>query len=55
VRQETVAAEFGAEGIRANSVHPGYIETPMTKEFGFTVDHPAITPLRCGAPHDLKR
>ncbi|MBE8476081.1 glucose 1-dehydrogenase [Streptomyces justiciae] len=45
---KSVAVEFAAEGIRVNSVHPGVIVTPMTDEYGFTGDHPAIraTPMR---------
>ncbi|MFS0749810.1 glucose 1-dehydrogenase [Oceanobacillus sp. 1P07AA] len=29
---KTVAAEFGKDGIRANSIHPGIIKTPMTEK-----------------------
>lgn len=48
---KTVAAELTSEGIRANSVHPGYIVTPMTEEYGFSLDHPAVrnTPMRRAA------
>lgn len=30
---KSVAADYGKYNIRANSVHPGYIETPMSKEY----------------------
>ena len=30
---KALAAEFGAKGIRVNSVHPGLIDTAMTKDF----------------------
>ncbi|WP_164667215.1 SDR family NAD(P)-dependent oxidoreductase [Virgibacillus doumboii] len=30
---KSVAADYGKDNIRANSVHPGYIVTPMSKDF----------------------
>ncbi len=30
---KSTAVQYGTEGIRCNSVHPGFIETPMTEPF----------------------
>lgn len=47
------AGEFAQDNIRINSVHPGYIETPMTKEMKRADDFGAMaigaTPLSRGA------
>ncbi|GGN23141.1 glucose 1-dehydrogenase [Streptomyces fuscichromogenes] len=53
---KSVAAEFAAEGIRVNSVHPGVVVTPMTDKYGFTGDHPAIRAIparRPGRPEEV--
>ena len=55
---KSTAIQYAAEGIRANSVHPGTIETPMTE--GFLADETKRadrlnrTPLkRLGRPEDV--
>jgi NAD(P)-dependent dehydrogenase (short-subunit alcohol dehydrogenase family) len=55
---KALAAEVGALGIRVNSVHPGLIETPMTK--GITNDKKTVEGMmskflikRAGKPLDI--
>lgn len=55
---KALAAEFGIKGIRVNSVHPGLIDTTMTK--GFTQDKKALEGMmskflikRVGKPIDI--
>lgn len=52
------AAEFAKDNIRVNSVHPGYVATPMTKEMNGAADfeHMAVgaTPLnREASPNEV--
>ena len=55
---KSTAVQYASEGIRANSVHPGTIETPMTEGFlaeeGMREDRMNRTPLgRLGRPEDV--
>ena len=55
---KATAVQYARDRIRANSVHPGVIETPMTRDFladpGNRGDREARTPLgRIGTPEDV--
>ncbi len=53
---KSTAIQYAGEGIRANSIHPGTIETPMTARFLETnrQDRLDKTPLgRLGRPEDI--
>jgi NAD(P)-dependent dehydrogenase (short-subunit alcohol dehydrogenase family) len=47
---KSTAVQYGAEGIRCNSVHPGYIDTAMTERMmsqpGIRDQRIAETPIR---------
>ncbi|MDQ0867318.1 SDR family NAD(P)-dependent oxidoreductase [Arthrobacter globiformis] len=58
IMTRTAAVEFAPDGIRVNSVAPGIIETPMTREVLAAAGdaHPDITRtplLRAGQPHEV--
>ncbi|WP_121120089.1 glucose 1-dehydrogenase [Croceibacterium ferulae] len=48
---KSLAAELGQHGIRVNSVHPGYVDTPMVRGIGMLPEHMFI-PLGRGARPD---
>src|SRR5574340_221232 len=55
---KTAAAEYGAQGIRVNSICPGFIETPMVKDYLATEEGragvKAMAPLgRWGQPSEM--
>ncbi len=55
---KATAVQYARDGIRANSVHPGVIETPLTREYLSDPrnrrDREAKTPLgRIGTPEDV--
>lgn len=45
---KSLAAELGQYRIRVNSVHPGYVDTPMVRDMGMLPEHMFI-PLQRGA------
>lgn len=50
---KSAALELGAYGIRVNAVHPGQINTPMTKDATFETSSVALG--RVGEPDDVAR
>lgn len=50
---KSCALEFGAEGIRVNSLHPGLIKTAMTEEFPEAALSPIIPMKRFGKPEEM--
>ena len=55
---KVAALELGSAGIRVNSVHPGGVETPMTRPFGDETDPEEVreytTPIpRIGRPDEI--
>ena len=56
---KSTAVEHATENIRANSIHPGFIQTPMTVEYHKTEagrERLAQTPMgRFGTPEDIAR
>lgn len=52
---KSAAIAYGAQGIRVNSVHPGYIETPMIEQ----IDSSLVVPLhpigRLGQPVEVAK
>lgn len=54
----TAAVQYASEGIRVNSVFPGFVETPMTRDLhtqpGVREERTALTPLgRLAVPEDI--
>ncbi|MFG1990645.1 SDR family oxidoreductase [Actinoplanes sp. NPDC048988] len=52
---KAVAMEVAAHGIRVNSVHPGYIRTPILGPLGDEVVHGKVALARMAAPEEVTR
>ncbi|MFF5077771.1 SDR family oxidoreductase [Actinoplanes sp. NPDC000266] len=52
---KAVAMEVAAHGIRVNSVHPGYIRTPILGPLGDEVVHGKVALDRMAAPEEVTR
>ncbi len=55
---KTIAAQYGKHNIRSNSIHPGFTDTPMTKDIHsieeVRKERLAMTPMgRLGKPEDI--
>jgi cyclopentanol dehydrogenase len=55
---KTIAAQYGKYNIRSNSIHPGFTDTPMTKDLHSIEDRYnerlSMTPMgRLGTPEDI--
>jgi NAD(P)-dependent dehydrogenase (short-subunit alcohol dehydrogenase family) len=54
----TAAVQYASEGVRVNSVFPGFVDTPMTRDLhaqpGVREERTALTPLgRLAVPEDI--
>lgn len=52
---KATSAEYARQGIRANCICPGFIETPMTEPWQPVVDIEKSPPGRYGRPEDVAR
>ena len=55
---KTIAAQYGKYNIRSNSIHPGFTDTPMTKDLHSIEERYnerlSMTPMgRLGTPQDI--
>jgi NAD(P)-dependent dehydrogenase (short-subunit alcohol dehydrogenase family) len=55
IMTKNAAVTYGADGIRTNSIHPGFIETPMTEDLDETREAMVgATPMdRAGEPEEI--
>jgi len=50
---KSLAAELGEFKIRVNSVHPGYVDTPMVRDMGMLPEHMFIPLQRGATPEEI--
>jgi len=50
---KSLAAELGAFNIRVNSVHPGYVDTPMVRDIGMLPEDMYIPLARGAMPEEI--